>query len=79
MPKLSDSQLVVLSAAAQRDDGITLPLPKSLKINKGAEATGWQAHSVRGAISGTLKKKLGFTVTSDPHKSRGRVYRIADR
>ena len=28
-------------------------------------ATGWQAHSVRGAIAGALKKRLGFTVTSE--------------
>ncbi len=40
-------------------------------------ATGWQRHSVRGAISGTLKKKLGLTVTSEPTDDRGRVYRIA--
>ena len=53
-----------------------------LKRKRGAtipeviEATGWQAHSVRGAISGALKKKLGLTVTSEPDKNRGRVYRI---
>jgi Protein of unknown function (DUF3489) len=40
-------------------------------------ATDWQAHSVRGALSGSLKKKLGLTVTSD--KSSGvRTYRVAD-
>ena len=42
-------------------------------------ATGWQAHSVRGAISGTLKKKLGLTVTSEPVEGRGRVYRIVEQ
>ncbi len=43
------------------------------------DATGWQPHSVRGAISGTLKKKLGLTVTSEPIEKRGRVYRIVGR
>jgi hypothetical protein len=185
MPKLTDAQLVILSAAAQRDGGAALPLPKSLKI-KGAAvtktldrlrkqglleekpaprnaiawregkdggrmmlvitaagmkaldgesagdtpsqseptksrtkkarpdpkaanrkqptsrtvtkqgllidllkreggatideivaATGWQAHSVRGAISGTVKKKLGLMVFSEKAADRGRVYRIA--
>ncbi len=193
MPKLTDTQLVILSAAARRRDGTVLPLPRSLKINKAAattvlkgllkkglvaegpaaadaahwretrdggrtalaitdaglqaigvdadrktskqspstkaqpkqrsrlaerkpsgstpkgrtpppavrpgtkqallidllkrkkgatieeivEATGWQAHSVRGAISGALKKKLGLAVTSERVGDRGRVYRIA--
>jgi hypothetical protein len=27
-------------------------------------ATGWQAHSVRGAMSGSIKKALGIEVTS---------------
>lgn len=189
-PKLTDAQLVILSAAAQRDGGTVLPLPDTLTLNKGAatsvlkglikkgliaerpapagaevwredddgaritlavtdaglnaigvapedaveapsasktteragspakrsrkpsagraapaakagtkqallidllkrktgatidevvEATGWQAHSVRGAISGTLKKKLGLDVTSEKVEGRGRVYRIAGR
>ncbi len=194
MPKLTDSQLVILSAAARRKDGTVLPLPRSLKVNKAAattvlksllkkglvaerpaaadaahwretrdggrtalaitdtglqaigvevdrktskqssstkarpkqrrrraepkpsgakgkgrtsppavrpgtkqalmidllkrkkgatieeivEATGWQPHSVRGAISGALKKKLGLTVTSERVGDRGRVYRIAE-
>jgi len=38
-------------------------------------ATGWQPHTVRGIVSGTLKKKLGLTVLSAKEK-RGRVYRI---
>lgn len=41
------------------------------------EVTGWQAHSVRGAISGTLKKKLGLTITAEKVAGRGRVYRLA--
>ncbi len=195
MPKLTDSQLVILSAAARRQDGTVLPLPRSLKVNKAAATTvlksllkkgllkerpvaadaahwretrdggrtalfltdaslqaigvevdrktskqspstkprpkqrsrraepkpssskakgsmsppaprpgtkqallidllkrkkgatiaeivavtGWQPHSVRGAISGALKKKLGLMVTSGPVEKRGRVYRIVDR
>jgi Protein of unknown function (DUF3489) len=174
--KLTDSQLFILSAAARRADGSVLPLPKSVKLNKGAatlvlksllkhkfvtektaepeaeswresrdgqrlglviapaglkaigvedlpkhdteempakaasksarkrapaarkgtklsvlidllsrktgatieeaaKATGWQHHSVRGAISGALKKKMNLTITSSA-SDRGRVYRI---
>ncbi len=39
MPKLNDSQLVILSAAARRQDGAVLPLARSLKINKAAATT----------------------------------------
>jgi hypothetical protein len=38
----------------------------------------WQAHTVRGAIAGALKKKLGLNVTSEKDEKRGRIYRIAD-
>jgi Protein of unknown function (DUF3489) len=43
------------------------------------KATDWQPHSVRGAISGALKKKLGLAVASDKVDGRGRVYRIAPK
>ena len=39
-------------------------------------ATGWQSHTVRGAMAGALKKKLGFELTSEKVDERGRVYRI---
>lgn len=55
----------------KRKDGAT--------IGEVTDATGWQAHSVRGAISGMLKKKLGLPVTSEKVEGRGRVYRIAGR
>jgi predicted ArsR family transcriptional regulator len=45
-------------------------------IDEIVAATGWQAHSVRGAISGALKKKLGLAVDSKAVEGRGRVYRI---
>jgi Protein of unknown function (DUF3489) len=54
-----------------------------LKRNSGATldeltaASGWQAHSVRGFLSGTLKKKLGLTVTSERGEDGVRRYRIA--
>ena len=39
-------------------------------------ATGWQSHTVRGAMAGALKKKLGLEVTSEKVDGRGRVYRL---
>ena len=42
------------------------------------QATGWQPHSVRGALSAVVAKKLGHTVASAKEAERGRVYRIAN-
>jgi hypothetical protein len=41
------------------------------------EASSWQAHSVRGFISGTLGKKMGLTVKSEKREDGTRVYSIA--
>ena len=39
-------------------------------------ATGWQPHSVRGFISGTLGKKMGLTVVSAKGENGERTYSI---
>ena len=41
------------------------------------KATGWQAHSVRGFISGALGKKMGLTVESAKREDGERVYKLA--
>jgi hypothetical protein len=40
------------------------------------EKTGWQAHTVRGFVSGTVIKKLGLKVESFRTDDKGRAYRI---
>jgi hypothetical protein len=40
------------------------------------EATGWQTHSVRGFVSGTLVKKLGLKVKSFRSEEKQRTYRV---
>lgn len=51
--------------------------PYGVSIAELGAALGWQMHSVRGVIAGTVKKKLGLQVTSEKTDDRGRVYRIA--
>lgn len=40
------------------------------------EATGWQPHSVRGFLSGTIRKKMGLTVTSSKTEDGERTYSV---
>ncbi len=57
---------------------------KRLRLAKGAtiamlmEATGWQAHSVRGFLSAVVRKKLGLNLLSEVGKDGARRYRIDD-
>lgn len=59
------SQLIALLRSAP---GATLP--------QMTELTGWQPHTVRGTISGVLRKKLGLSVACEASESGVRVYRI---
>lgn len=54
-----------------------LRAPEGATIEEIVTATGWLSHTVRGSMSGALKKKLGLTITSEKVDGRGRAYRIA--
>ncbi len=70
-------------ARKTRTDSKQAQLIEMLKRRQGSsieeivEKFGWQPHTVRGAIAGALKKKLGLDVISEKIDGRGRVYRIA--
>ncbi|PKP71937.1 MAG: hypothetical protein CVT83_02500 [Alphaproteobacteria bacterium HGW-Alphaproteobacteria-5] len=49
---------------------------KGATIDDLTKATGWQAHSVRGAISGQLRKRHRLDVSTTPDPARGLVYRL---
>ncbi|MGA4423082.1 DUF3489 domain-containing protein [Ralstonia nicotianae] len=50
--------------------------PEGATISEICKATGWQAHTVRGAFAGTFKKRLGLTIVSEKSAGGERVYRI---
>lgn len=53
-----------------------LRMPAGATIEDLVAATNWAPHTVRGALSGAIKKKMGLTVTSTREEDRGRVYRL---
>jgi hypothetical protein len=72
----------VKKAGAARDGSKTAKILELLKRSGGAtlaeimKATDWQAHSVRGFVSGTLGKKMGLTVTSTKAEDGERTYSL---
>jgi hypothetical protein len=65
--KTPKGKIAILIGLLERPDGATTADLMA--------ATGWQAHSVRGAIAGSIKKTLGLSVLSEKSEA-GRVYRI---
>ena len=63
------SKQATIIGMLQRAEGAT--------IAQICEATGWQAHTVRGTFAGAFKKKLGMTITSDKTQCGVRTYRAA--
>lgn len=64
----ADSKQALVIGLLQRPEGAT--------IAQIMEATGWQQHTVRGTLAGTLKKRLGLTIHSSKKAGGQRVYRI---
>jgi hypothetical protein len=56
-----------------------LSRPEGASIGDMMQATDWQQHSVRGFLAGTVKKKLGFALTSFKATGEVRRYRIKMR
>lgn len=79
-PKTAAKVINSAKSTASKSDRVL----KKLRAKNGAtvealmEATGWQAHSVRGFLSGTVKKKLGLPLNSDIGKDGKRRYRLAE-
>ena len=63
------SKQATIIGMLQRAEGAT--------IAQICEATGWQAHTVRGTFAGAFKKKLGMIITSDKAQGGVRTYRAA--
>ena len=53
-----------------------LQRPEGATVAEMVEASGWLAHTVRGCISGALKKKLGLPITAEKVEGRGTVHRL---
>jgi len=56
-----------------------LKRPGGASLQQLRKATGWQAHSVRGFLSGTVKKKMGLRVVSTKPLEGERSYRIISK
>jgi len=75
----SNKQTKLTKRASKQDMIIRL-----LKRAKGAtlaeigKATDWQEHSIRGFMSGTLKKKLALNIQSEKNTKGIRRYRIVE-
>ena len=53
-----------------------LTAPDGATIDELQATTGWQAHSVRGFLAGTVKKKLGLVLDSKKTDDGIRRYRV---
>jgi hypothetical protein len=76
--------------AGERTDGATAPKtskktavlellrrPNGVTLDELMAATGWQAHSVRGFLSGTVRKKMGLEPERFRREDKSQAYRIA--
>lgn len=70
-PKLTKSKQTKASKIL-----ILLHRPSGASIVELCKATGWQAHSIRGFLSGTVRRKLGLKITAETNDKGIRRYWI---
>ena len=76
-PQVDDSKL---EPVTKQERVLTLlSRPEGASIEEMMQATNWQQHSVRGFLAGTVKKKLGFPLTSSKAEDDVRRYHIETR
>ena len=82
-PKPANAGSTVKTVASNRKPTKAKAILDLLRSKNGAsiddmtKATSWQSHSIRGFLSGTVKKRMGLTVEGEPDKDGVRRYRIA--
>jgi hypothetical protein len=78
MPDDADTANPVAIRAGTKQAQIIAMLqrPEGATVAELVQATGWLAHTVRGSISGALKKKLGLPISSKKIEGRRMVYRL---
>ena len=75
------AKLVKQAAVARRGSKTAkvldlLKRPGGASLKQLMKATGWQPHSVRGFLSGTLKKKMALKLESSRREGEERAYRL---
>jgi hypothetical protein len=68
-PARRGTKTAKILALLRRPNGASLPELR--------RATGWQPHSVRGFLSGAVKKKMGLRIDSLSRDDGKRAYRVA--
>ena len=67
-PREGSKKLIVLDLLHSKDGATMAEI---------AKATGWQNHTIRGFVSGTLMKKMDLPVESFKNDAGDRTYRLA--
>jgi hypothetical protein len=80
-PKPAGAKKAATAPRGTKTDKILdlLKRPSGVTLTELVKATGWQPHSVRGFLSGTIGKKMGTPVESFKSVEGDRSYRLSSK